>query len=182
MSAWTDERKAEAKRLWAEGLSASQIAAALGEPYVTRNAVIGVIHRGGESRRDKVSGVSAPSLSADKLERERKRQLLVRGHANRVARGNVARSKPLTKRPAVVIQPAEPTSATNVSLLDLPFFGACKFPVGAETGARQMFCGADVGGDEHRYCGFHRLKTYAPRLEPRGRPASGAPKPIHMEA
>ena len=42
--AWTDERVALLKKLWMEGLSASQIAAELGEG-VTRNAVIGKVHR-----------------------------------------------------------------------------------------------------------------------------------------
>jgi GcrA cell cycle regulator len=40
---WTDERIAELQRLWAEGKSASEIAAILGD--VTRNAVIGKAHR-----------------------------------------------------------------------------------------------------------------------------------------
>ncbi|TBB57043.1 GcrA cell cycle regulator [Rhizobium ruizarguesonis] len=40
---WTDERVARLKRLWAEGLSASQIAAHLGG--VSRNAVVGKIHK-----------------------------------------------------------------------------------------------------------------------------------------
>ena len=41
--AWTDDRVEVLKKLWAEGLSASQIAARLGG--VTRNAVIGKVHR-----------------------------------------------------------------------------------------------------------------------------------------
>ena len=40
---WTDERVELLKKLWSEGLSASQIAAQLGS--VTRNAVIGKVHR-----------------------------------------------------------------------------------------------------------------------------------------
>jgi GcrA cell cycle regulator len=40
---WTDERVELLKKLWADGLSASQIAARLGG--VTRNAVIGKVHR-----------------------------------------------------------------------------------------------------------------------------------------
>ncbi|MDQ3559688.1 MAG: GcrA cell cycle regulator, partial [Pseudomonadota bacterium] len=46
---WTDERVETLKRLWQEGLSASQIAAELGG--VTRNAVIGKVHRLGLSGR-----------------------------------------------------------------------------------------------------------------------------------
>ncbi len=47
--AWTDERVELLKKLWAEGLSASQIAGRLGG--VTRNAVIGKVHRLGLSNR-----------------------------------------------------------------------------------------------------------------------------------
>ena len=47
--AWTDERVEELKKLWSEGLSASQIAKQLGG--VTRNAVIGKVHRLGLSGR-----------------------------------------------------------------------------------------------------------------------------------
>jgi len=42
---WTDERVATVKRLWADGLSASQIAQRIGG--VSRNAVIGKVHRMG---------------------------------------------------------------------------------------------------------------------------------------
>ena len=40
---WTDERVETLKKMWAEGQSASQIAKELGG--VTRNAVIGKVHR-----------------------------------------------------------------------------------------------------------------------------------------
>jgi GcrA cell cycle regulator len=43
VSAWTDDRVASLKRLWIDGLSASQIALRLGG--CTRNAVIGKVHR-----------------------------------------------------------------------------------------------------------------------------------------
>jgi GcrA cell cycle regulator len=47
---WTDERVETLKRMWAEGQSASQIAKELGG--VTRNAVIGKVHRLGLSNRN----------------------------------------------------------------------------------------------------------------------------------
>lgn len=47
--AWNDERVELLKRFWAEGLSASQIASKMGG--VTRNAVIGKVHRLGLSGR-----------------------------------------------------------------------------------------------------------------------------------
>ena len=46
---WTDERVELLKKLWQDGLSASQIAKQLGG--VTRNAVIGKVHRLGLSGR-----------------------------------------------------------------------------------------------------------------------------------
>jgi len=46
---WTDERVEQLKKMWSEGQSASQIAKELGG--VTRNAVIGKVHRLGLSNR-----------------------------------------------------------------------------------------------------------------------------------
>ena len=53
---WTDERVELLKKMWTEGQSASQIAKELGG--VTRNAVIGKVHRLGLSNR--VEGAAAP--------------------------------------------------------------------------------------------------------------------------
>src|SRR3979411_1351286 len=55
---WTEERVELLKKLWADGLSASQIAAELGG--ITRNAVIGKVHRLGLSGRAKSPSSSAP--------------------------------------------------------------------------------------------------------------------------
>ncbi len=54
---WTDERVELLKKLWLEGLSASQIAGVLAEG-VTRNAVIGKVHR------LKLTGRAKPASSA----------------------------------------------------------------------------------------------------------------------
>ena len=48
--AWNDERVAILKKMWLEGNSASEIAKELGN--ITRNAVIGKVHRLGLSNRD----------------------------------------------------------------------------------------------------------------------------------
>ena len=57
---WTDERVELLKKMWGEGQSASQIAKELGG--VTRNAVIGKVHRLGLSNR--TTGASKPAAEA----------------------------------------------------------------------------------------------------------------------
>jgi len=59
--AWSDERVAILKKMWLEGSSASEIAKELGN--ITRNAVIGKIHRLGMSNRDTNNLKSGSSTS-----------------------------------------------------------------------------------------------------------------------
>ena len=60
---WTDERVDVLKRMWSDGQSASQIAKELGG--VTRNAVIGKVHRLGLSNRnDDADAGTAPAVEA----------------------------------------------------------------------------------------------------------------------
>ena len=61
---WTDERVETLKKLWGDGLSASQIAAELGG--ITRNAVIGKVHRLGPlgPRQVAILGGAAPAQGA----------------------------------------------------------------------------------------------------------------------
>ncbi len=57
--AWSEERVAVLKKMWLEGNSASEIAKELGN--ITRNAVIGKVHRLGLSNRDTSSLKSGTS-------------------------------------------------------------------------------------------------------------------------
>jgi GcrA cell cycle regulator len=59
---WSDERVELLKKMWGEGQSASQIAKELGG--VTRNAVIGKVHRLGLSNRSGSGGAPAESTKA----------------------------------------------------------------------------------------------------------------------
>ncbi|MCM2561510.1 GcrA cell cycle regulator [Lutimaribacter sp. EGI FJ00015] len=59
---WTDERVELLKKLWGEGQSASQIAKELGG--VTRNAVIGKVHRLGLSNRSGGGAAAASKAEA----------------------------------------------------------------------------------------------------------------------
>ena len=60
---WTDERLEELKKLWAQGLSISQIGEALG---VSRNAIAGKAHRVGLPKRP--SPISKPKAEKPKVE------------------------------------------------------------------------------------------------------------------
>ena len=79
---WSDDRVEQLKKLWEGGLSASQIAAELGN--VTRNAVIGKVHRLGLSGRAK-----SPSSAAPRQRKARPAQQMMRV-ARPVSRGNTA--------------------------------------------------------------------------------------------
>lgn len=61
---WTDERVETLKTMWGEGKSASQIAKELGG--VTRNAVIGKVHRLGLSNRNGGGGSGAAAKAESK--------------------------------------------------------------------------------------------------------------------
>jgi GcrA cell cycle regulator len=84
---WTDERVETLKKMWAEGQSASQIAKELGG--VTRNAVIGKVHRLGLSNR-----VGPGTVAEDD------------GEAAPV----VAAPAPAPAKPAAAPRPAAPTA------------------------------------------------------------------------
>ena len=60
---WTDERVELLKKMWNEGQSASQIAKELGS--VTRNAVIGKVHRLGLSNRASEMPIGAAEAGAE---------------------------------------------------------------------------------------------------------------------
>ena len=69
MMAWNDERVAILKKMWLDGNSASEIAKELGN--ITRNAVIGKVHRLGLSNRD--SNISKSGATPTKAIKNAKR-------------------------------------------------------------------------------------------------------------
>ena len=101
---WTDERVELLKKLWNQGLSASQIAAELGGG-VTRNAVIGKVHRLGLSGRAK-----APAPAAARPRKATRAPSHPMSHVSTTTsvRGNLAlSSKPAASPQAMVyIAPA----------------------------------------------------------------------------
>lgn len=158
---WTDERVELLRKLWAEGLSASQIAHELANG-ITRNAVIGKVHRLGMSGRVK----AASSVSS------RPRMKSMRPAHSRpntpIMRGNTALA--LRPQPMEAPQPIEeiviPISEM-VTILELKE-AMCRWPVGDPTTAEFRFCGAKKSATgTSPYCPYHSRIAYQPVQERR---------------
>src|SRR5205085_8782161 len=89
---WSDDRVEQLKKLWESGLSASQIAAELGG--ITRNAVIGKVHRLGLSGRAKAPSSAVP----------RQRKARPASHVLRMTRPAVRGNTALARHPLAVYE------------------------------------------------------------------------------
>lgn len=147
---WTAERVETLKKLWADGLSCSQIAAELGG--CTRNGVIGKVTRLGLDTRKT-------------LTRTPRKPQTYRPRPRRPQSNNPFGAKGL---PHGDIEPAsEPTEATDlppdtatspVTVVDVQEHH-CRWPIGDPQSADFVFC----GGDKHRgetYCLRHCRLAY----------------------
>jgi len=172
---WTDERVELLKKLWMEGFSASQIAAELGDG-VTRNAVIGKVHR------LKLSGRAKPASAAP-----RARTAPRSGAPRRVSSGSMgARSSlsasvmkhrnmgsaPMIGATALKISEdleVEAYVAPQVQELFIPVEQrltllqlseqTCKWPIGDPLTPEFYFCGQH-SEDGKPYCDFHSRRAY----------------------
>ena len=162
MPTWTDERVELLKKLWADGLSASQIAGELGG--ITRNAVIGKVHRLGLSGRAKAPSSSVP--------RQRKPRAPSMFRASRpMMRGNTA----LAHMPAYDYEPeSEPEPIENIipigqrcTLLELDQ-EKCHWPIGDPGQPDFFFCGGKTTTGTP-YCGYHGRVAYQPPAARRDR-------------
>ena len=162
LQTWTDERVELLKKLWADGLSASQIAGELGG--ITRNAVIGKVHRLGLSGRAKAPSSSVP--------RQRKPRAPSMFRAPRpMMRGNTA----LAHMPAYDYEPEpELESIENIipigqrcTLLELND-EKCHWPIGDPGQPDFFFCGGKTTSGIP-YCGYHARVAYQPPAARRDR-------------
>jgi len=140
---WTDDRVTVLKKLWLDGLSASQIAKQLGGG-VTRNAVIGKVHRLGLSGRATPSKPSRPAV----VRAPRPRPMVVASAPRRLESGPSA--------PVLIARVETPGSATVLTL------GAhmCKWPIGDPATREFTFCGRGAGHGP--YCDDHAAVAYQP--------------------
>lgn len=146
---WTDERVELLKKLWQDGLSASQIAKQLGG--VTRNAVIGKVHRLGLSGR---ATPSKPARTTFKAPRPA-RPAAAPSAPRRIAEPLSAHHPQQAPTPVRYVDEA-PGTATVLTL------GAhmCKWPIGDPSLDTFTFCGRRSG--EGPYCHEHSQVAYQP--------------------
>ena len=169
--AWTDERVEILKKLWAEGLSASQIAARLGG--VTRNAVIGKVHRLGLSGRATPSRVPRP-----KPQRTREPS-----HPSKISSFRTAGStalkvdaeldaEPLIEPEAAPLREVEvspPGERCNILQLSDK---TCRWPIGDPGTEEFCFCGSSPKAGQP-YCAHHVQIAYQPAQDRRRRAVVG---------
>lgn len=148
---WTDDRVEHCKKLWEAGLSCSQIAGELGGG-LTRNAVIGKVHRSGWSGRAKIPPPGG----------KQKRVRRVNPHATSTfqsfrrgappAPSAARETVPGSDMPPGPVFFAEPEvgRALFAELDD----GDCHWPMGA------MFCGEATGSNRESYCPAHCMRSY----------------------
>jgi GcrA cell cycle regulator len=151
---WTDERVETLKKLWTDGLSASQIAAELGG--ITRNAVIGKVHRLGMSGRAKSPSSAAP----------RPRKASPHSQMLRVSRPSMRGNTALARAYELEAE-AEPELIDNViplgqrrTLLELTE-ETCRWPIGDPGSADFFFCGGQ-SITSLPYCAYHSRVAYQP--------------------
>ncbi|CAH1652938.1 MULTISPECIES: GcrA family cell cycle regulator [unclassified Chelatococcus] len=161
---WSDERVELLRKLWSDGLSASQIAAELGG--ITRNAVIGKVHRLGLSGRAKSTASSAP--------RPRKpvRQPGVTAPAPAATTSGPMRTnaalapQPVAEAAPVLVRLPQPREdvvipmSERVTIMELRE-SMCRWPMGDPTTPEFRFCGArsELGMP---YCSHHARIAYQP--------------------
>ena len=164
--AWTDDRVATLTKLWADGLSASQIAKQLGG--VTRNAVIGKVHRLG------LSGRAKPSSPARKAAaRKTAASSASRARAASKSKPKSVRAPSVPRAPRVVVKApvppppppleAKPMSNGEFATIMTITEHMCKWPIGDPGADNFRFCGRKTDPEEP-YCLAHSRVAYQPCL------------------
>jgi GcrA cell cycle regulator len=161
---WNDERVELLKKLWADGLSASQIAGELGG--VTRNAVIGKVHRLGLSGRAKTTSTSTPRVRKPAAPRPApQRMVTVSATRGATALASVTVAQPMAYVDMRPVEEVVIPMSRRVQIMELRE-AMCKWPIGDPTHADFVFCGADCDFGRP-YCTYHATVAYQPASERR---------------
>lgn len=164
---WTEDRIALLTKLWTDGLTASQIATALGGA-TTRNAVIGKAHRLGLSGRP--SPVRAPRPARATTVRPSKPKSLPRpAGLPMLAKSHMSRPPMQESHLHPIIPVVEITLGPAVSLLKVTD-KMCKWPIGHPGDESFRFCGGQ-SRQGSPYCEGHAQLAYQPMPAKRDRKA-----------
>lgn len=162
---WTEERVETLRKLWADGLSASQIAAQLGS--VSRNAVIGKVHRLKLSSRGR-STAAAPRVK--KASSGAATAKVVKTVARPVAAtiGANALQIAFDAEPVARYRPIEDVVVPISRALKLVELTerTCKWPNGDPLSENFSFCGNE-SGETGPYCKYHARVAFQPASERR---------------
>ncbi|MBI1365527.1 MAG: hypothetical protein GC153_06170 [Alphaproteobacteria bacterium] len=144
--AWNDERVELLKKYWAEGLSASQIASKMGG--VTRNAVIGKVHRLGLSGR---ATPAKPQRGCSSFE--------AGDEAFEPAARREAALKPIVAEPEfaapLILETGDMTTVATLKN------NMCKWPIGDPARDDFHFCGQSTPAGKS-YCAYHAHLAFQP--------------------
>jgi GcrA cell cycle regulator len=166
---WTEERVEMLKKLWSDGLSASQIAGRLGMG-VTRNAVIGKVHRLNLAGR-----ATQPRNTQPRAPREPRVPGIPRTHAPSmpIAGSNALKALPRESipRPLPLPEPKPLRLVENgrITILHLSD-KTCRWPIGDPGTEEFCFCGHGPR-EGSPYCEYHARIAYQPAQERRMRRA-----------
>ena len=165
---WTDERVELLRQHWMEGKSASQIASLLGHG-LTRNAVIGKVHRLGLAGRAKAPSSAGAHCRQPSASSQLHRVASPRASsvvAQRAIRGATA----LALAPMTVAE-ARPEAIENVvpmslrvTIVDLKE-AMCRWPLGDPTNPDFRYCGSPALSGP--YCAHHGALAYQPAQDRR---------------
>ncbi len=158
---WTEPRVELLKKLWPEGLSASQIAGRLGG--CSRNAVTGKVHRLGLAKR----GNSHKNRASGRRGALASRPRFIRKSCVMTVPLHVMRPAPVVEKPK-----AEPQISTSPCSFDDLKPHSCRFPLGDPRDENFRFCGL-VKRAGSSYCRDHHRVAYQPL--PGRRPAKEIP-------
>jgi GcrA cell cycle regulator len=167
---WTEERMQMLSELWAQGLSASQIASKLGG--VTRNAVIGKAHRMGLQCRP--SPIRTGGSSSRSRRRAADRRAASKVLATTVVGQGVFQDVPYDNPDEIeALTPvvAEKETTTRLAGTRIVNGAACAWPIGDPGDEGFRFCDDDpVPG--RPYCSSHCEQAYINRDKPAARSAA----------
>ena len=168
---WTPERIERLKTMWASGMSASLIADELGGG-ISRNAVIGKIHRLGCAARGKtLRAENGAVLTPKQIALADRRYAAGKAKKPKMQRfapimpGEVVSFESLP--PAPIVDEIMIAESRRISIVDLDN-RTCRWPIGTPGADDFGFCGIEAADLENKrpYCAYHAKVAYQPIRTP----------------